>query len=115
MDMVQITNTLPGIIAIHDICIDGKTREHAAYLLQLMKTPSNNGLIFKSQMQHITTTNHILWSNIYSNQDETRPSKSTSLTGPPHSIKSKTTTIICRLHQLSTAFLSDLAAKTTFL
>ena len=40
MCMDQITNKLPGIIAIHDnLCVFGKTREeHDTNLLQLMKT-----------------------------------------------------------------------------
>ena len=41
MCMDQITNRLPGIIAIHNICVFGKTREeHDTNLLQLMKTAS---------------------------------------------------------------------------
>ena len=45
MCMDQITDRLPGIIAIHnDICVYGKTREeHDTNLLQLMKTASKNG------------------------------------------------------------------------
>ena len=45
----QITNRLPGIIAIHDdICTYRKTREeHSQHLLQLMQTASKNGLTFK--------------------------------------------------------------------
>ena len=45
MCMDQITNRLPGIIAIHhDICVNGKTREeHDTHLLKLMKTASKMG------------------------------------------------------------------------
>ena len=45
MCMDQITNRLPGIIAIHDdICLFDKTREeHNTNLLQLMKTASKMG------------------------------------------------------------------------
>ena len=45
MCMDQITNRLPGIIAIHDgICLFWKTREeHGAQSLQLMKITSRNG------------------------------------------------------------------------
>ena len=45
MCMDQITNRLPGIIAIHDdICVFGKTREeHNTNLLLLMKTASKMG------------------------------------------------------------------------
>ena len=51
----QITNRLPGIIAIHDdICVFGKTKqEHDTNLLQLMKTSSQNGLIFNSHKYSI--------------------------------------------------------------
>ena len=50
MCMDQITDRLPGIIAIHnDICVYGKTREeHNTNLLQLMKTTSKNGSVFYS-------------------------------------------------------------------
>ena len=51
MQMDWITNRLlPGIIAIHDdICIYSKTIEQdEKHLLQLLKTPSRNDLIFNS-------------------------------------------------------------------
>ena len=46
----NITDRLPGIIAIHDdICVFGATgEEHDTYLLHLMKTISKNGLVFNS-------------------------------------------------------------------
>ena len=49
MCMDQITNRLPGIIAIHDdIHVFGKTREeHDTHLLQLIKT-AKNGSVFNS-------------------------------------------------------------------
>ena len=55
MHMDQISNRLPGIIAIHnDICVYGKTREeHDTNLLQLMKTASKNGLVFNSHKYSI--------------------------------------------------------------
>ena len=50
MWMDQITNRLPGVIAIHDdICVFGKdTAEHDYNLLQLMKTAQGHGLVFNS-------------------------------------------------------------------
>ena len=50
MQMDQITNRLPGVIAIHDdICVFGKdTAEHDYNLLQLMKTAQGHGLVFNS-------------------------------------------------------------------
>ena len=48
--MDQITDRLPGIIAIHDdICVYGKdTTEHDNNLLKLMKTAQEQGLVFNS-------------------------------------------------------------------
>ena len=48
--MDQITDRLPGVIAIHnDICVFGKdTAEHDYNLLQLMKTAQDHGLVFNS-------------------------------------------------------------------
>ena len=50
MQMDQIMNRLPGIIAIHDdICVYGKdTAEHDRNLLQLIKTAGQQGLVFNS-------------------------------------------------------------------
>ena len=50
MWMDQITDRLPGIIAIHDdICVYGKDiTEHNHNLLQLMKTAQDQGLVFNS-------------------------------------------------------------------
>ena len=50
MRMDQITDMLPGVIAIHnDICIFGKTQEHDKHPLQLLKTASASGLEFNSR------------------------------------------------------------------
>ena len=48
--MDQITDWLPGIIAIHDDnCVYGKdTAEHDRNLLQLMQTATQQGLVFNS-------------------------------------------------------------------
>ena len=50
MWMDQITDRLPGIIAIHDdICMYGKdTTEHDNNLLKCMKTAQDHGLVFNS-------------------------------------------------------------------
>ena len=50
MQMNQITNRLPGIIAIHnDICVYGKdTTKHDNSLLKLMQTAQDHGLVFNS-------------------------------------------------------------------
>ena len=56
MRMAQITERLPGVIAIHnDICVFGKTQEqHDKHLLQLLKTASARGLVFKSRKSQIS-------------------------------------------------------------
>ena len=56
MRMDQITERLPGIIAIHDdICIFGKTQEqHDKHLLQSLKTVSAKGLVFNSRKCQIS-------------------------------------------------------------
>ena len=48
MRMDQITERLPGIIAIYDdICVFGKTQEqHNKHLLQLLTTAWARGLVF---------------------------------------------------------------------
>ena len=50
MQMDQITDRLPGIIAIHnDICVYGKDiTEHDNNLVQLMETAEEQGLVFNS-------------------------------------------------------------------
>ena len=54
MCMDQITDKLPGIIAIQDdICVYGKTQEqHNKHLQQLMKTAAKQGLVFNSNKCH---------------------------------------------------------------
>ena len=51
MRIDQITERLPGIIAIHDdICVFGKTQEqHDKDLLQLLKTAASKGLSLQQQ------------------------------------------------------------------
>ena len=54
MQMDQITNRFPGIIAIHnDICVYGKdTTEHDTNLLKLMETSQEQGLVFNCSICH---------------------------------------------------------------
>ena len=56
MRMVHITDSLPGVIAIHDdICVYGKTqKQHDIHLLQLLKTAKAKGLVFNSRKCHIS-------------------------------------------------------------
>ena len=50
MQMDQITDRLPGIIAVHDdICVYGKdTVQHNKNSLQLRKIATQQGLVFNS-------------------------------------------------------------------
>ena len=70
MQMDQITDRLPGIIAIHDdICVFGKTQEqHDKHLLQLMKTAVKQGLLFNSNKYHISQPQITLYGTIFSAQ-----------------------------------------------
>ena len=56
MQMDQIINRLPDIIAMHDdICVFGKTqKQHDKHLLQLMKTAAKQDLVFNSNKCHIS-------------------------------------------------------------
>ena len=92
MRMDQITDRLPGVIAIHDdICIYGKTQQqHDKHLLQLLKTASKNGLVFNSRKCHIST-----W-------DEARSHYNTGITRPSYTSESKTTAVFPGISQLLT-------------
>ena len=70
MHMDQITNRLPGIIAIHaEICVLGKTREeHDTHQLQIMKTASQNGLVFNSQKCSIRQLQITFYGAIFTTQ-----------------------------------------------
>ena len=68
MRMDQITERLPGIIAIHDdICVFGKTQEqHDKHLLQLLKTASAKGLVFNSRKCQISKPQITFFGTIFS-------------------------------------------------
>ena len=70
MRMDQITDRLPGVIAIHnDICIYGKTQEqHNKNLLQLLKIDSKNGLVFNSRKCVISKPQITFYGTIFSAQ-----------------------------------------------
>ena len=63
MRMDQITERLPGAIAIHDdICVFGKTQEqHIKHLLQLLKTALARGLVFNSRKCQISKPKITFW------------------------------------------------------
>ena len=68
MRMDQITERLPGIIAIHDdICVFGKTQQqHDKHLLQLLKTASAKGLVFNSRKCQISKPQITFFGTIFS-------------------------------------------------
>ena len=73
MRMDQITERLPGVIAIHDdICVFGKTQEqHDKHLLQLLKIASARGLVFNSRKCQIRKPQiTFFWHNLLSKRYE---------------------------------------------
>ena len=70
MQMDQITNRLPRIIAIHsDIHVFGKTQEqHDKHILQLMKTAAKQGLVFNSNICHTSQPQITFYRTIFSMQ-----------------------------------------------
>ena len=70
MWMDQITNRLPGVIAIHDdICVFGKdTAEHDYNLLHLMKTAQGHGLLFNSSKCAIHKSQFSFYGTIFTAQ-----------------------------------------------
>ena len=67
----QITDRLPGIIAIHnDICVYGKdTAEHDNNILKLMQTAQKHGLVFNSSMCSICQPQISFYGAIFTSQD----------------------------------------------
>ena len=102
--MDQITDRLPGVIAIHDdICIYGKTQEkHDKHLLQLLKQLQKWISVQQQKISHQQTTDCLLSNNLFSTRNETRSHKDTDFTRPSNTIESKTTIIITGISQLST-------------
>ena len=118
MRMDQITDRLPGIIAIHDdICVYGKDIiEHDHNLLQLMNTAQDQALVFNSSKCAICQSQISFYGAIfYSTGHETGSCKGTSFARPSCPTKSNATPVILRLNQLLAAFLPSLTSKTTFL
>ena len=103
MRMDQITERLPGIIAIHnDICVFGKTQEqHDKHLLQL--TENSIGKRTSLQQQKISdkqATDYIFWHNLLSQRDEARSHKDTGIARPSDTTDPETITVIpgtCKL------------------
>ena len=101
MRMDQITDRLPGVIAIHDdICVFGKdTAEHDNNLLQLMKTAQGHGLVFNSSKCAIRQSQISFYGAIFTAQGmKPDPCKGTSFARPSSPSKSQTTPVFFRLN-----------------
>ena len=95
--MDQITERLPGIIAIYnDICVFGKTQEqHDKHLLQLLKTASAKGLVFNSRKCQISKPQITFFGTVFSAKGyEARSHKEAGITRPSDTTDTETTTVI---------------------
>ena len=113
----QITDRLPGVIAIHnDICIYGKTQEqHDKHLLQLYKTASKTGLVFNSRKCHIGKPQITFYGIIFAVQGmKPDPIKIQALQDLPTPQNQKHLQLFLGLVNYLQPFLPDITAKTTF-
>ena len=117
MQMDQITNRLPGIIAIHDdICVYSKDiAEHDHNLLQLMKTAQDQGLVFNSSKCAIHQS-QIFYGAIFTAYGmRPGPAKVQALQDLPAPQNSKQLQSFLGLNNYLQPFLPGLVSKTTFL
>ena len=118
MRMDQITERLPGVIAIHDdISVFGKTQEqHDKHLLQLLKTTSTRGLVFNSRRCQISKPQITFFGTIFSAKGKKLdPIKIHALQDlPPPQNQKQLQSFLGLVNYLQT-FLLDIASKTTFL
>ena len=118
MRMDQITERLPGIIAIHDdICVFGKTQQqHDKHLLQLLKTASAKGLVFNSRKCQISKPQITFFGTIFSAKGmKPDPIKIQALQDLLTPQTQKQLQSFLGLVNYLQPFLPDIAAKTTFL
>ena len=115
MQMDQITNRLPGIIAIHDdICVYGKDTTKHDNLLQLMKTAQEQGLVFNSSKYAIWQSQISFYGTIFTAQGmRPDPAKVQALQDLP--VPQKLLLSFLGLINYLQPFLPGLASKTTFL
>ena len=116
--MDQITDRLPGVIAIHDdICVfDKDTAEHDYNLLQLMKTAQGHGLVFNSSKCAICKSHISFYGTIFTAQGmRPDPAKVQALQDLPTPQNPKQLQSFLGLINYLQPFLPNLAAKTTFL
>ena len=118
MRMDQITERLPGVIAIHDdICVFGKTQEqHNKNLLQLLKTASARGLVFNSRKCQISKPQITFFGTVFSAKGmKPDPIKIQALQDLPTLQNQKQLQSFLGLVNYLQPFLPDIASKTTFL
>ena len=118
MQMDQITNRLPGIIAIHDdICVYGKdTTEHNYSLLKLMQTAQDHGLVFNSNKCSIHQPQILFYGTIFMVQGmKPDPVKVQALQDLPAPHTPKQLQSFLGLVNHLQPFIPSLASKTTFL
>ena len=118
MQMDQITNRLPGVIAIQDdICVFGKdTVEHDYNLPQLMQTAQGHGLVFNSSRCAIHKSQISFYGAIFTTQGmRPDPAKVQALQDLPAPQNPKQLQSFIGLINYLQPFLPNLAAKTTFL
>ena len=118
MQMDQITDRLPGIIAIHDdICVYGKdTTEHDNNLLKLMQTAQDHGLVFNSNKCSIHQPQISFYGAIFTAQGmKLDPVKVQALQDLPAPQNPKQLQSFLGLVYYLQPFIPSLASKTTFL
>ena len=118
MWMDQITDRLPGIIAIHDdICVYGKdTTEHDNNLLKLMQTAQDHGLVFNSNKCSICQPQIPFYGAIFTVQGmKPDPVKVQALQDLPAPHTPKQLQLFLGLVNYLQPFIPSLASKTTFL
>ena len=118
MQMDQITDRLPGIIAIHDdICVYSKdTIEHNKNLLKLMQSAQDHGLVFNSNKCSLCQPQISYYGAIFTAQGmKPDPAKVQALQHLPAPHNSKQLQSFLGLINYLQPFLLGLASKTTFL
>ena len=118
MWMDQMTNRIPGIIAVHDdICMYGKDiAEHNHNLLQLMKTAQGQGLVFNSSKCAICQPQIPFYGAIFTAQGmRPDPTKVQVLQDLPAPQNPKQLQSLLGLINYLQSFLPNLASMTTFL
>ena len=116
--MDQITDRLPGIIAIHnEICMYGQDiAEHDHNLLQFMKTAQGQGLVFNSSKCAIHQSQISFYGTIFAVQGmRLDPAKVQALQDLPAPQNPKQLQSFLGLINYLQLFLPSLASKTTFL